>query len=365
MPDPHEHLVFITSSAPGDAGAITAFRLYATTGTLESLGRRADIENPFFIALSPDRKFLYSVQIPGDFESDPGYIVAFAIVDDSGGLRKLNQQPAGGTTTCYVDVDPTGKAVVCANYSSGSVGSYPVQADGSLGEMVSFVQNQGASLVNPDRQEGPHAHCSVISPDGRHMYSCDLGTDQIFGFALDAATASLTPLDQAYVRTIGGGGPRHFAFHPEGEYVYSNNELANSINVFGRDAERGVLTEIQVISTLPVDFDGECYTADIKITPNGRYLYCSNRMHDSIAAYGIGGDGRLSLVDIYSSRGNFAQNLAITPDGGTLLCANMHIDDKGGDGSNVALFQIDGTSGKLSPLGEPVDLAKPSCIKIV
>ena len=364
MSNDTHYLVFITSVSPG-AGAITAFRLDATTGTLENLGRCTDIENPFFIVLSPNRKFLYSVQIPGDIESDTGYVAAFAIVDNSGRLRKLNQQPAKGTGTCYVDVDPTGKVVVCANYSSGSVGSYPVRSDGSLGEMVSFIQNRGASLVDPDRQEGPHAHSAVISPGGRHMYSCDLGADQILGFALDAEFASLTPLPQSYVRTIGGGGPRHFAYHPQDHYVYANNEMGNSINVYRRDVETGVLTEMQLIRTLPDDFNGTSYTADIKIAPNGRYLYCSNRVHDSIAAYRIGGDGRLTLVDIQSSRGNFAQNLAITPDGRTLLCANMHVDDRGDDGANIALFRINGASGRLVPLGEPVALAKPSCIKIV
>ena len=365
MPEGNQYRLFITSNAPGDAGAITSFRLNARNGLLESLERYTDVENPFFIALSPDRKFLYSAQVRGDFESDSGTVTAFAIDDESGRLRKLNERPANGTTTCYIDVDPTGKAVVCANYSSGSIGSFPVLEDGSLGEIVTFVQNQGASLVIPDRQGGPHAHCAAISPDGRHVYACDLGTDQIFGFALDPGSATLTPLDQAYVRTIGGGGPRHFAYHPEGNFVYANNELANSINVYRRNAEQGILSEIQVISTLPDDFNDPSYTADIKITPNGRFLYCSNRLHDSIAAYQIGDDGRLNLIEIHSSRGNFAQNLAITPDGGTLLCANMHVEDAGGEGANVALFRIDSESGKLAPLGEPFDLAKPSCIMIV
>ena len=365
MADSKQHLVFITSCTTGDAGAITAFNLDTATGTLEQLQRNTDVENPFFIALSPERKFLYSVQIPGSFESDPGYIAAFEMVGDAGELRKLNEQPAKGLTTCYVDVDPTGKAVVFANYTSGSVGSYPVRADGSLGEMTSLMQHEGASLVNADRQEAAHAHCAVISPSGKHMYACDLGVDQILGYALDAESATLTPLDQSYVRTIGGGGPRHFTYHPRGGYVYANNELANSVNVYSYDESTGMLIERQVISTLPDDFDGGSYTADIKITPNGSHLYCTNRMHDSIAIYRIGDDGCLTLVDIQSSLGNFAQNLAITPDGNMLLCANMHLDDAGGDGANVAVFRIDAASGKLTAVGDPLALAKPSCIMIV
>ena len=360
MSEAKQHLVFITSNAAGDDGAITAFNLDTATGALEQLTRNTDVENPFFIGLSPDRKFLYSVHVPGSPGSDPEYVAAFEIVGDSGVLRKINQQPTQGTVTCYVDVDPSGKAVVFANYGSGDVGSFPLQADGSLGEMKSFIKNQGASRVDTGRQEAAHAHCSVISPSGKRMYSCDLGTDQILGFALDAESATLTPLDQSYVRTIGGGGPRHFTYHPEGGYGYANNELANSINVYSYDDDAGVLIERQVISTLPDDFDEASYTADIKITPDGRYLYCTNRKHDSIAIYRIGGDGCLSLVDIQPSLGNFAQNLAITPDGSTLLCANM-LDGE----TSIVTFRIDAASGKLTAIGEPVALANASCIMIV
>ncbi len=360
MSDATQRLVFITSCTTGDDGAITAFNLDTATGALELLQRNTDVENPFFTALSPDRKFLYSVHTPGSLDREPGSIAAFEIVGDSGALRKINQQPARGVTTCYVDVDPTGKAVVCANYTSGSVGAYPVQTDGSLGEMTSFIEHQGASLVNPGRQEAAHAHCAVVSPSGQHVYAADLGTDQILGYALDAASATLTPLDQSYVRTIGGGGPRHLTYHPQGGYVYANNELANSVNVYSYDEGAGLLIERQVISTLPDGFEGESYTADIKITPDGNHLYCSNRMHDSIAIYRIGEDGCLTLVDIPSSLGNFAQNLAITPDGSMLLCANMQ-----GDDANVAVFRIDAASGKLSAVGEPLGFIEPSCIVIV
>jgi len=357
-----ECLIFITSCAAGDAGAITACRLNTGTGALQSLQEYTDIENPFFLALSPDRKTLYSTYVPGDFESDPGYVAAFEIVGDSGEIKKRNEQLANGTTTCYVGVDSSGQAAVVANYTSGSVGSYPLQADGALGKMASFVQHEGASMVDPNRQQAAHAHCAVISPSGKSMYACDLGMDQVVGYGLDAGSATLTPLAQPYVRTIGGGGPRHFTYHPQGGYVYANNELANSVNVYRHDEGAGVLIELQVISTLPDDFCDTSYTADIKITPDGRFLYCSNRLHDSIAVYAIGGDGCLTLVEIAPSLGNFAQNIAITADGGLLLCANMGSDGKG---ENVVVFRIDAASGKLSAVGEPVEIVKPSCIMIV
>lgn len=364
MSETKQHLVFVTSCSPGDAGAITAFKLDTATGTLEQSHRYSDVENPFFIALSPDRKHLYSAHVTGNFESDTGSIAAFEIVGDSGELRKLNERSAKGKTTCYVDVDPSGKAAVFANYTSGSIGSYPIEADGSLGEMTSFVEHQGASMVNEARQESAHAHCSVISPSGKHMYACDLGTDQIFGYALDAESATLTALAQPYVRTIGGGGPRHFTYHPQGGYVYANNELANSVNVYSHDESTGTLIEHQVISSLPDDYTGDSYTADVKITPNGNFLYCTNRIHDSLASYRIGDDGCLTLIDIQSSLGSFAQNLAITPDGSLLLCANMQNPDGGDEGANVAVFRIAADSGKLTSVGDPVALGNPSCIMI-
>jgi 6-phosphogluconolactonase len=361
----NQHLIFVTSCAAGDAGAINAFNLDTETGALEQINRYADIEGPFFIALSPDRRYLYSTHAPGNLGSDSSYVAAFEIVGTSGELRRINEQPTNGQTACYVDVSPNGKAAVIANYSSGSVASYPIGTDGSLGEMASFVQHEGGSMVNPARQEAAHAHCSVISPSGNHMFACDLGLDQILGYALDEVSAQLTPLDQPYIRTIGGGGPRHFTYHPQGGYVYANNELANSVNVYRYDENTGMLVEQQVIPSLPDDFDAESFTADVKITPDGRHLYCSNRRHDSIAIYRIGKDGGLSLVDIQPAIGNFAQNLAITPDGRLLLCANMQAEDADKSGENVVVFRIDEGSGKLSMAQEPIKVANPSCIMIV
>jgi len=359
----NQHRIFVSSCASGAEGAIIAFDLDAETGRLEQVNRYDDIEGPFYLALAPDRAHLYSTHAPSGFEGGDGMVAAFAIDSESGALRKLNEQSAAGTTTCYVDVDPTGKALVFANYSSGSVGAFPIGADGSLGEISSFVQHEGGS-VDPGRQEGPHAHCSVISPDGRHMLACDLGTDQIFCYALDAAAATLTPLAQPYVRTIGGGGPRHLTFHPRG-FVYANNEMGNSVNVYRYDTDAGTLIELQVIPTLPGDFEGDSYTADTKVGPNGRFVYTTNRRHDSIAIYSVGDDGRLALVEMQPSLGTFAQNLAFTPDGGLLLCANMTDESEARNGENLVVFRVDAATGKLTPAGEPVRLANPSCIMIV
>jgi len=360
----NQHLIFITSCAAGDDSAITVFNLDTKSGALKQLNRCTDIGSPFFIALSPNRKFLYSTHTPGDFEGETGYVAAFAIRGEGGELHKLNQQPANGLTTCYVDVDPSGKAVVVANYSSGSVGSYSVKSDGSLGKMACFIQHDGASMVDRSRQEAAHAHCAVVSPNGKHMFACDLGIDQVLGYALDAESAQLTPLDQRYVRTIGGAGPRHLTYHSQGGYVYANNELANSVNVYNYNENTGMLVESQVISTLPDDFGGDSHTADVKVTPDGRYLYCTNRGHDSITIYRIDEDGILAMVDIQSSLGNLPQNLAITPNGKLLLCANMHGINAAPEGGNVVVFRIDEASGKLSATNKPVEVVQPSCIMI-
>lgn len=357
-----KHLVFVTSCDTGDDGAIHAFHLDVNSGALEAVHRTGNLDNVFFIALSPDRKYLYATGASGNFDDAEGHTAAFEIVGDNGELKELNRQSSKGQTNCYVQIDPSGKAVVIANYSSGGVGSYPVQPDGSLGEMQSFFQHEGASLVDTERQEAAHAHCAEISPDGNYLYACDLGLDQIRCYNLDAATATLTPSLQPYVRTVAGGGPRHFTFHPNGRFAYANNELANSVNVFSYCPDTGILIERQVISSLPDDFDGESYTADIKISPCGSWLYCTNRLHDSIAVYSIGEDGCLELVEVVPGRGNYTQNLAITPDGGILLAANIDSAEQGG--ANLVAFRIDGDTGRLTAVGEAIPLPHPSCIMI-
>ena len=357
MEKANELLVFISAFTTGDSGGIHAYRLLLDTGELKLVHRTTDVEQPFFLALSRDRKFLYATHAPGQFGGKENeQVAAFQLVGDTGQLKLLNRQSALGTATCYVDVDATGKAVVVANYETGSVASFPVRADGSLEEAASFVQHAGSS-VNPARQEGPHAHCIVISPDNRFAYAADLGLDQVLGYRLDAPHGKLSPNRQAFVRTPPGAGPRHLTFHPKGPHVYVINELANSVTMFDHDPETGFLIERQTISTLPKGFAGTSYCADLKITPDGRFLYGTNRGHHSIAAYRIGDDGRLTLLAIVPSRGDGPQNLAITPGGELLLCANM-------PGNNVAVFRIDPEGGSLTPVGQPLSIPAPSCIRI-
>ena len=351
-----EPLVFISAFAAGDQGAIHAYQLDLASGHLKQAHSTTDVEHPFFLALSPDNRFLYSIHAKTFGGKENEEVAAYEIVGRTGQLKLLNRQSALCTAACYVDVDATGKTVVVANYATGSVASLPVRSDGSLGEAATFIQHHGSS-INPARQEGPHAHCIVVSPDNRFAYAADLGLDQVLGYRLDAATAKLSPNQQPFVKTPPGAGPRHLTFHPNGKHVYVINELTNSVTLFDYASESGMLTERQTISTLPKDFEGTSYCADLKITPDGRFLYGTNRGHDSIAAYEIGAAGRLTLLAIEPSLGKGPQNLAITAGGELLLCANM-------PGNNVAVFWIDARTGGLKSVGQPISTTSPSCIII-
>jgi 6-phosphogluconolactonase len=350
-------LVFVTAFAPGEQGGIHAYEFDTVAGKLRPLRRTAGVENPFFLTLSPDRKFLYSIHARQFGGKENEQVAAYAVVGRTGELRLLNRQSAEGTAACYLDVDKTGKALLVANYASGSVAALPIKADGSLGAHASFFQHKGSS-VNPQRQKEPHAHSIVVSPDNKYAFAADLGTDQIFCYRLDPARALLTPNDPPCARAPAGAGPRHLTFHSNGKRLYAINELRNSVTVFDYDAASGTLTERQTISTLPDDFQGTSYCADVKVTPDGRFLYGTNRGHDSVAAFRIGVDGRLSLVAIEPSLGKGPQNLAITPDGSWLLCANL-------PGNNLTVFRIDPGTGRLKAAGAPVRQTSPSCILLL
>ncbi len=350
-------IVFVSAFAAGEQGAVHAYQLDAAAGTLNLLHRTTDVQNPFFLALSPDQKFLYSIHAEKFGGKENEHVAAFELVGRSGELKLLNRASSLGTASCYLDVDATGKTVAVANYSTGNVASLPVKPDGSLGEAVSTFQHAGTG-ADPARQKGPHAHSIVFSPNNKFAYAADLGIDQVLCYRLDPATSKLTPNDPPFGKTPPAAGPRHVTFHPTKKLLYVINELSNSVTVFDWNEETGALTEKQTIPTLPSDFTGKSYCADLKITPDGKYLYGTNRGHDSIAAYAIGDDGRLTLIGIEPSLGKGPQNLAITADGGLLLCANM-------PGKNVAIFRIDAATGKLKSTGEPTSIPSPSCILLL
>ena len=352
-----EPLVLVSSFAPGDKGAIQAYQLDQVNGRLKPIHRTTGIENPFFTVVSKDQKFLYAIHARNFGSSEPEQVAAYALEGLTGRMTLLNRQSTRGSASCYLDIDATGKTVLVANYTTGNVASFPVRTDGSLGESVSFFQHAGSS-IDPARQRGPNAHCFVISPDNRFAFAADLGIDQILGYRLTAATATLARHQPEFTKVVAGGGPRHLTFHPNGKSVYVIHELKNAISVFDYDTEAGKLTERQTISTLPADFQGTSYCADLKVTPDGRFLYGTNRGHHSIAAYRIDAEGQLTLIGIEPSLGEGPQNLAITADSRLLLCANM-------PGNNVAMFRIDPQTGRLKSVGEPQAQPGPSCIRLL
>lgn len=351
-------LVFISAFASGEKAGIHAFSFEPEQGVLKPLHRTTEIQNPFFLAISPDKRFLYAIDAEKFGGDEDENVAAFAIEGHEGKLKRLNYQSARGTASCYLDVDATGKTVLVANYSSGSVASLPVKGDGTLGEAASFFQHSGSS-VDPQRQKGPNAHSIVVSPDNRFALAADLGIDKIMIYRLDAAKAVLTPNEaQPFAEMQPGSGPRHLTFHPNGKRVYVINELANTVALFDWNPANGTLSEKQTLSTLPAGFSGKSYTADLKITPDGKHLYGTNRGHDSIAAYRIADDGRLTLLGIEPSLGKGPQSLLIAPDGQWLLCANM-------PGNSVVVFKIDAPTGRITAQGAPVEVPMASCIRWV
>lgn len=350
-------VVFVSSFAKGESGGIHALRLSSENGSLAPLARTGGVENPFFLAVSPDGRFLYAVHAEAFGGKDDEEVASYAIDRESGALSLLNRQPARGTATCYLEVDANGKTLLLANYSSGSVAALPIRADGSLGEAASFVEHAGGSKVDPKRQDGPYAHSIVVGPGNDFAYAADLGLDQILSYRLDTATAKLEPASPPFVASPPGAGPRHLAFAPDGRNLYAIDELSNTVTRYAV-GENGALERRESLSTLPDGFEGSSYCADLKFTPDGRFLYGTNRGHDSIAIFRVGNEGALSRVGIEPSLGKGPQNLLVTTDGKWLLCANM-------PGDSLVVFRIDAATGSIAPVGEPVAIARPSCIRLL
>lgn len=349
-------IVFVSAFAAGERGAIHAFRFDDESGQLRLLKRTSDVEHPFFMVVSPDGERLYSIDTDNFGDDRDDFVTAFRINPETGGVTRLNQQSTRGRASCYLDIDSTGKTVVVANYSSGDIAALPVNDDGSLAEAASFIRHEGSS-VDPKRQQAPFGHCLKISPDNRFALAADLGIDKVLIYRLDAASAKLAVNEaQPFATVDPGSGPRHLIFHPSGRYVYVINELSNTVSSFNYDSKAGMLKNRQTISTLPADFKGTSHCADLKITPDGRYLFATNRGHDSIAIYRIGDDGSLDLVSIESSRGQGPQNLLISPNGKWLLCANM-------PGNNVVVFRIDAQTGRLTVSGNSTSVPMASCLR--
>ena len=328
------------------------------SGKLSKAQLACEATDPSFIAVHPNSRFLYAVSAMPAGEDAYGCVSAFAVCANTGRLTALNHVSSGGANPCHVSVDKTGKCALVANYGSGSVGAFGILPDGRLTQATDVIQHRGASL-DAARQEGPHAHSVTVDAANRFAFAADLGLDKILIYRLNASKATLEPNEPSSVSVEGGSGPRHFAFHPCGHYAYVINEMANTITVFGYDFEKGALSEIQTVATVPTGFREQTYTAEIQVDQAGRFLYASNRGHESIAVFAIDlNTGTLSLVDIRCCGGKWPRHFHIDPTGKWLLVANERSD-------SITVFARDPSSGKLTATGEAVSICAPVCIKFL
>jgi 6-phosphogluconolactonase len=349
-----KNLVYVGTYTNHGSKGVYAYTFDSKKGALTSIGLVAETESPAFIALDPRRNFLYAAnEIPNYKDQATGAVSSFAIDLASGKLSLLNQVSSRTPGPAYITVDRSGKYVLIANYPVGSVAVFPVLGDGRLGEPSAFVQHQGSS-VNKDRQSGPHAHVIELSPDNRFALVADLGTDQLLVYPFDESKGTL---GEARITKIDpGSGPRHVRFSPDGKFVYLLNEMQPNVTVFSYDAVYGGLSALQTISTLPKDFTGKKSAAEIQIHPSGKFLYASNRGHDSIAVFAVDkSKGTLTLVEHVPTQGKTPRNFAIDPSGSWLLAANQDSDD-------IVVFHVNPTTGRLSPAAGIVQVPTPVCI---
>ncbi len=366
----HERLVYVgTYTEPirfgtgqvleGKGRGIHILRLDMATGALTPCGLAEGVRNPSFLAFHPSRRFLYAVNELKEYEGEPsGAVSAFAIHPETGALTFLNSRPTHGTDPCHVTVDPAGRVVLVANFASGSVCALPILADGSLGEPSAFIQHRGSS-VDPVRQAGPHAHAVTLDESGRFLFVPDLGLDRVMIYRLDAERGALVPNDPPWVSVPAGAGPRQIAFHPNGPYAYLINELNSTVIAFRYDASRGALEHIQTVPTLPYGYLGKSTTAEVQITPDGHYVYGSNRGHDSIAMYAVDpATGMLNGLGQVSSQGRIPRHFVIDPTGRFALVANQDTD-------NLVVFRVDAATGALLLTGHQAEVPTPVCVKVL
>lgn len=352
-----DQFVFIGTQTSGKSvgKGIYTFEFDSASGQLRSLGLQTETSNPTFLAFHPSGKYLYCVAEGGE----AGQVKSFAINPETTQLTEINSKSSGGRGPCFVGVDQTGRALLVANYGSGDVASLPIMDDGSLGEPVSTIRQAPASNANPGRQSGPHAHSFLTDPSNRFALSGDLGCDRVFVYALDPATAQLTPNEAGAGIAPPGGGPRHVAFHSSGRFVYANNELDMTLTVYR--FENGALTPLQTISTLPdgTPDDKSYSTAETLVHPSDRFLYVSNRGHDSIAIYQINQQtGLLSGKVVVPSRAKTPRNFGIDKTGRWLIAAGLTSND-------LAVFSIDQETGHLEPHGDLYGVGSPVCVRFL
>lgn len=356
---PSRFRVYVGTYTGTGSRGIYLLEFDSNTGALTPKGLAAESLSPSFLAIHPSRRFLYSVNEAAEVGGKKGGAVsAYAIDPATGALTFLNQESSQGAGPCHLVVDRAGKNVLVANYGGGSIAVLPVLADGKVGPATASIEHAG-TVADPRRQGGPHAHSINLDAANRFAVVADLGLDRVFVYRFDPAKGTLVPNDPPFTRVAKRSGPRHFAFHPDGRHAYVINEINCTVTAFDYDPEKGVLTEIQTVPTQPVKVEPRHSTAEVVVHPSGKFLYGSNRGHDSIAMFAIDpASGKLTSLGNEPTQGKTPRNFAVDPTGRFLLAENQ-------DSGTIVVFKIDPSTGKLQPTGQSAQVAKPVCIKFL
>ena len=350
-------ILYVGTYTSGKSEGIYVYHFDSATGALSRINSIKSV-NPSFLTIDRSKRFLYAVNEVGEYAGKPGGgVSAFAIERTTGNLRVLNEQATQGADPCYLSVDSRKRVLLVANYTGGSVSVLPIRADGTLGMVIDVKQHEGSGIK--EQQKGPHAHCIILDRFERHALAADLGIDKVMIYRFDRSLGKLTPAIPPFAELKPGAGPRHLSLHPNGKYLYVINELDSTLATFKYNELNGTLTLSDTISTLPSDFSGVSYCADVHVSPSGRFLYGSNRGHNSIVVFEIDQrTGTLKLVEHVSTEGNWPRNFTLDPSGGFLLVANQRTD-------NVVTFSIDPGSGRLTPTGHVEEIPAPVCLKFL
>jgi len=334
-------------SGPGIGFSLAHFD--TETGALTKPQFIMEAVEPAFFVIHPDGKHLYTCN-----SAQPGSVSAYEIDPKTGRLTLLNQKPAGGADPSYIALDKASRYALVANYQGGNIAVLAIKPDSSIGERTAFAQHTGSS-VNPQRQTRPFAHSIIVDPSNRFVLVADLGVDKVFVYRFNEKDGTLTPNDPPFAAVKPGSGPRHVKFHPNGKWVYLINEIGSTVIGFNWDGTKGTLTEFQTVSTLPEGFTNTSTCAELEIHPNGKFLYGSNRGHDSIIVFAVDqATGKLTLVEHVSSQGKTPRNFAFDPTGRWIICSNH-------GSNNAVVFRVNETTGKLTQTGQPVEVPYPFC----
>jgi len=348
------YVAYVGTYTDDKAKGVYALKWDAAGKKFVSLGLEAEIASPSFVAVDPTNHYLYAITERAARRDSTGSVSSYSIDPATGALKLINRVSAHGNTTAHLVVDHTGKWLVVANYGSGSVATFAINPDHSIGEMSDFRQHNGSS-VDEKRQKGPHPHEAVMSADDHFVFVPDLGLDKVFVYALDGATGKLTLASTADTRP--GFGPRHMVLGKGERFAYVLGEMGSGVTVMAYDKASGKLTPGQVINNVPPDFKGENNSAELALSKDGRFLYATNRGHDSVTVFSISAEnGQLANVQNISTQGHIPRGMTLDPDGSHLLVGNQESD-------NIVIFDRDAKTGRLTPTGQVMaDIPTAVCI---